>query len=462
MASLPSLPEELKFINPFLQRAQETRKREPVISYYCNFLAAKLALDKGTKSKESKLFLAKLLDILEQEKKELADNEAITNEMAGEAYIENFSLKVFTIADNEDRAGKATRNTAKTFLAAASYMDLLRIFGNINKEFEDKIIYAKWKAVDITKALKEGRTPVPGPPGGEQDEQKPEFDENNLSIPGIDQFSPAQTTPNPTVLPTGPPPTSNNDAIDTFPIFPSASTPNNSVPDVQDLVSSFDQIDIGKQVAPPLPPKVNDYGGNNNFDNQFSQNPPAPNFSPSPNTNFYDVHQNYQQPSPPQPPSTLPHTGFTNDYTQPQHYQPNPSPQSPHNSFLPPPQPSTQNYIQPVKPPSHQQPPQQPLQQQPPHQQLPHQQPPHQQLPHQQPPHQQPSRQLPSYQQSSFSSPANCSMNSYSRPVEIDSHTVDAVQKFCKFASSALDYNDVKTSVDYLNKALEKLKPYDR
>lgn len=90
MASLPSLPEELKFINPFLQRAQETRKREPVISYYCktniieynayslrynlilflyflgNFLAAKLALDKGTKSKESKLFLAKLLDILEQ------------------------------------------------------------------------------------------------------------------------------------------------------------------------------------------------------------------------------------------------------------------------------------------------------------------------------------------------------------------------------------------------------------
>lgn len=28
------------------------------------------------------------------------------------------------------------RNTAKTFLAAASYMDLLRIFGNINKEVD--------------------------------------------------------------------------------------------------------------------------------------------------------------------------------------------------------------------------------------------------------------------------------------------------------------------------------------
>jgi vacuolar protein sorting-associated protein VTA1 len=39
----------------------------------------------------------------------MSDNEAITNDMAGEAYIENFSLKVFAVADNEDRAGKATR-----------------------------------------------------------------------------------------------------------------------------------------------------------------------------------------------------------------------------------------------------------------------------------------------------------------------------------------------------------------
>lgn len=296
---------------------------------------------------------------------------------------------------------------------------------------------------------------MPGPPGGEQDEQKLESEEINQIIPGIDQFPPAQTTPSLTALPTGPPPASNNDAIDTFPIFPSASTHNNSVPNVQDLVSSFDQIDIGKQVAPPLPPKVNDYAGNSNFDNQFNQNPPAPNFSPSPNTNFYDVHQNYQQPSPPQPPSTLPHTGFTNDYTQSHHYQPNLSPQSPHNSFLPPPQPSTQNYIQPVKPPSHQPP------QQPPHQQLPHQQPSHQQPPHQQlPSHQHPSRQQISYQQSTFSASANCNMHSYS--AEIESSTVEVVQKYCKFAGSALDYNDVKTAVNYLNKALETLKPYNQ
>ncbi|RIA85393.1 Vta1 like-domain-containing protein [Glomus cerebriforme] len=432
MDSLPPLPEELKFINPNLQRAQETRKREPVISYYCNYLAAKLALEKGTKSKESKTFLIKLLDMLEQEKKDLADNEAVTDDLVGEAYVDNFSQKVFTMADNEDRAGKATRSTAKTFLAASLYMELLKIFGDISPEIERKIKYAKWKAVDITKALKEGRTPVPGPPGGEPALQQQESEENNQKFPGIDQLPSAQTTSGPTTIVTNPPPSSDNDP---FPLFPSAPVHNNSVPNVQDLVSSFEQIDIGKQVAPPLPPKVNDYAGNNIniFDNQFnqqpSQQPLAPEISPPPSANFYDMHQNYQQPSPPQPPSTLPHTGFTNDYAQPHHFQPQPlpqpppPPQPPHNSFLPSPQTLSQNYIQPANPPLHQQP--------------------------------------------SFSAPLssnqNYNMQPYPQlPAEIDPATVGTVQKYCKFANSALDYNDVKTAVDYLNKALEALKPYHK
>lgn len=39
----------------------------------------------------------------------LATNEAVTNEAAGAAYIENFALKVFMSADNDDRRG----NTGK-------------------------------------------------------------------------------------------------------------------------------------------------------------------------------------------------------------------------------------------------------------------------------------------------------------------------------------------------------------
>lgn len=39
-------------------------------------------------------------------KKILATNEAVTNEAAGAAVIENFALKVFMSADNDDRNGQ--------------------------------------------------------------------------------------------------------------------------------------------------------------------------------------------------------------------------------------------------------------------------------------------------------------------------------------------------------------------
>lgn len=37
-------------------------------------------------------------------------NELIVNADASSAYIENFALKVFLSADNEDQSGKATRS----------------------------------------------------------------------------------------------------------------------------------------------------------------------------------------------------------------------------------------------------------------------------------------------------------------------------------------------------------------
>jgi hypothetical protein len=36
-------------------------------------------------------------------------------------------------------------------------------------QIEQKQKYAIWKAADIRKAIKEGRRPEPGPPGGDQD-----------------------------------------------------------------------------------------------------------------------------------------------------------------------------------------------------------------------------------------------------------------------------------------------------
>ena len=42
-------------------------------------------------------------------KKEVGDHDAVENEDAAAAYVENFGLRVFTMADNEDRKGLATR-----------------------------------------------------------------------------------------------------------------------------------------------------------------------------------------------------------------------------------------------------------------------------------------------------------------------------------------------------------------
>lgn len=47
-----------------------------------------------------------------QDKKELAGQEALTNDTVAYAHCENFALKIFLAADNEDRAGKASKYDA--------------------------------------------------------------------------------------------------------------------------------------------------------------------------------------------------------------------------------------------------------------------------------------------------------------------------------------------------------------
>ncbi|ORX58296.1 DUF605-domain-containing protein [Hesseltinella vesiculosa] len=175
------VPASLKYIAPFIQRGAELKDREPVMSYYALYYAVQLAMKRGPRSPENDAFLSQLLDGLEDSKKALGDNiEAVTNDDVGYAYIENFALKVFINADNEDRAGKGSKKTAKTFLAASIFLELLKTFGDLDAEVESKIKYAKWKAADIMKAIREGRQPHAGPPGTKDE------DENLLDVPASD------------------------------------------------------------------------------------------------------------------------------------------------------------------------------------------------------------------------------------------------------------------------------------
>lgn len=80
------------------------------------------------KEPAAKAYLFPMLTVLENMKKEIGQNDTLDNDDAAAAYIENFALKVFVMADTTDRAGKATRQTAKTFLVAASLLELLQLF----------------------------------------------------------------------------------------------------------------------------------------------------------------------------------------------------------------------------------------------------------------------------------------------------------------------------------------------
>lgn len=80
------------------------------------------------------MFLANLLDSLEKQKVNMSNVEAITDDIVGKAYMENFAGNIFQKADDEERAKKATRATATKFLAAAQFMEVLRCFGDLDKE----------------------------------------------------------------------------------------------------------------------------------------------------------------------------------------------------------------------------------------------------------------------------------------------------------------------------------------
>ncbi|KAJ6519985.1 Vta1 like-domain-containing protein [Mycena sanguinolenta] len=166
--ALPPTPVALKSITPYLLRADELRAKEPIIAYWCTYYAAQLGIALKAKDTASRNFLFELLGALEKMKKEIGPTDAIDMEAASAAFVENFALRVFVMADNEDRAGAGNRSTAKKFLAAANFLEVLKTFpqNDVSDSNEEKIRYAKWKAADIAKAYREGRKPTPGPAAG--------------------------------------------------------------------------------------------------------------------------------------------------------------------------------------------------------------------------------------------------------------------------------------------------------
>ncbi|XP_020223085.1 protein HOMOLOG OF MAMMALIAN LYST-INTERACTING PROTEIN 5 [Cajanus cajan] len=170
--------EPAKLLLPYLQRADELQKHEPLVAYYCRLYAMErgLKIPQNERTKTTNALLISLMKQLEKDKKSIQlgpeDN----------LYLEGFALNVFAKADKQDRAGRADLNTAKTFYAASIFFEILNQFGPVAPDLEQKQKYAAWKAADIRKALKEGRKPIAGPPDGDEDlsDSKLNLDSGNI------------------------------------------------------------------------------------------------------------------------------------------------------------------------------------------------------------------------------------------------------------------------------------------
>ncbi|XP_073825600.1 vesicle trafficking 1 isoform X2 [Musca autumnalis] len=130
------------------------------------------------------------MDWLENVKKEHSENEAITNEVAAQAHMENYALKLFLYADKQDREGNFGKNVVKAFYSAGVLYDVLQTYGELTEEAIHNRKYAKWKAAYIHNCLKNGEVPISGPMKEEDEENDESTTENNENNAGSNQITP--------------------------------------------------------------------------------------------------------------------------------------------------------------------------------------------------------------------------------------------------------------------------------
>ena len=185
-----AIPPALKAadIARFAQRAGQVEKAKPAVAYWCNYWIVEQILAKQLHKADADCmsYTMTLMDKLEQTKSDFSDNDAIIDDLAGQAYIEQFGQETFQRADNAMKANKASRQTADTFQAAATFFDLCQIWGPLDAETASKIKFAKYHALRIAKAIKANvdpnlSNPIPEP-------EQPPLDPNDPDVQMIDSL----------------------------------------------------------------------------------------------------------------------------------------------------------------------------------------------------------------------------------------------------------------------------------
>ncbi|WYZ44663.1 hypothetical protein EsH8_VII_001099 [Colletotrichum jinshuiense] len=182
-------------ITRFINRANQLRQHKPAITYWCEYWVVNQILAKQLHNAddESLSYTTNLMDRLEKTKTEYAQDEAITDDTVGQAYVEQFAQDAFDRAEKVLRANRVTRQTADTYDAAATFLLLGNIWGQVDEETLKKVKYAKWNAARILKAIKEGKDPNESNPKHEEPEPEetlPALDPNDPDVQGLTSPAP--------------------------------------------------------------------------------------------------------------------------------------------------------------------------------------------------------------------------------------------------------------------------------
>lgn len=243
------IPGELKKITQYIRRAEELSKsthQTPetlIVAFHCRQHAVQTGIPLASTS-EAKQCLGDILSILEENRPKMG------NFSKDEKYkiCRDWAMKIFDKADQEDRAGNSNKGTARTFYASASFLDILKQF-QTEEQLEDdeaieeqkKSFYAKWKATDILKAIKEGREVKAGGYGEDGPDNKDDDDEE-VESPKIDEGTEVDvdgSTRN--IIPPPPPYPVDSAAFLPPPVAPTKLPPPIAAPPQQDDESSEDE-----------------------------------------------------------------------------------------------------------------------------------------------------------------------------------------------------------------------------
>ncbi|KAG1680210.1 hypothetical protein FOA52_000324 [Chlamydomonas sp. UWO 241] len=154
--SEPDLEEQKRALLPYMQRAQEMQKADPKLAYYCRMYAVEQAFKFDKRAPAINDLVSAALGQMEKDKPSLGLDKA-----ADRYHCEGVALKIFANADKADRAGKATIATAKAYLAASYFLDVLNHFEPVDGDILEKQKWSFWRAAEIRKAIREGRDPLP-------------------------------------------------------------------------------------------------------------------------------------------------------------------------------------------------------------------------------------------------------------------------------------------------------------